>query len=177
MIRGYTIFLLICALLLGFAVKTVFFKPHKGYTEEQLAQMITPKELGHFLETWVEYTQSDVRELEQHQSLSAGLPSKTAPKRFQSWIKKRDWDVDRFFYVEQRLQMVLKMAIIREQSNQMIEGLQTRLKNSSNAESSSVKKLIDQKNDSQKINVEHISDEEIKMVIPHIAVIKKILEN
>lgn len=134
---------------------------------------IEPEEMNKFLPVWSEYLASDVSKIGAGQiSLTMGKASEKFPLKTIHWLKDRDWDADRFFYVEQRLKAIVKSAFLQEHIRATVHVLQSG--GVGKVDQSAVQRMIeDQK---QRMNVEQITEAELEMVMPNLATISDILD-
>ena len=76
---------------------------------------ISFSEMDAFLEVWSQYCQKGYKdEVGNSVSIFNENINGAIPKNIQIWLKRRDWTVERFYYVEQRLRAALKEAIMEQ---------------------------------------------------------------
>ena len=184
------IILTICVLLAG-------IKYYNAYQASQAinydiipkreSKEINQEELMSFLPVWSDYMEQHISELGKRPvSLSAGHPEDNLSKDAKEWLLRRLWYPNRFFYVEQRLRAILQTIEYQVQSDKLIKELSQQYatlqaQQAQNAipdpNLSSIMNSIENMIQSQKRkeNIEKISPEEIKLVLPLQAVIKDAL--
>lgn len=148
---------------------------------------ISQEELMSFLPVWSDYMDRHISELGKRPvSLASGAPEDNLSNEAKEWLLRRLWYPNRFFYVEQRLRTILKTIEYQAQSENLIKelsrqyaALQAQQAQNSNPDSNlsslmnSIENMI--KEQKAKENVEKISPEEIKLVLPLRTVIKDAL--
>lgn len=135
--------------------------------------IINPIEMESFLKIWSEYLHEDISEIGISQlSIGEGGLSAKLPKRVIAWFTKRSWNVDRFFYVEQRMKSIVKASILKKQSVNNIKLLEELKKNDAQAVPG-IERLIKEQEEAYK--VEQVSNEEIAMVTSRLKEISNIL--
>lgn len=132
-------------------------------------------ETKQFLELWSDYLTKRIGKSGGYSvSLSNQDIKKALPARSVKWIEDNGWDVQRFFYVEQRLRSIIKAASLKEQARDSRESLEQQLAaNNDPAVAQGIRKLLEEQKNLYKI--ENVSEEEIAMVEPHLEVMKDIL--
>lgn len=106
----------------------MLYPEHKIHNDFRYSGPITAEELDSFLPIWkdflVEYADSaGVSEV----SLTPKLPSDAMPLKMKLWLKNRDWNVNRFFIVEQRLRDIVNYIYIKRHAKEVIEVMTTAL--------------------------------------------------
>lgn len=135
--------------------------------------IINPLEMESFLKIWSEYLDEDISEIGISQlSIGEGGLSAKLPKKVLAWFTKRSWNIDRFFYVEQRMKSIVKAATLKKQSINNIKLLEELRKNDAQAVSG-IERLIREQEEAYK--VEQVSDDEIAMVTTRLKEISDIL--
>lgn len=139
-------------------------------------ELVSIVEMNNFLEVWAEYLQSDISDIGSRQlSLTMGKASEKFPLEMISWLAKRGWNADRFFYVEQRLKAIVKSAFLQEHIRSTIAILEKQADAERNPQvADNIRRLIAAQK--QRINVEKISPEELAMVMPNLVLISDILD-
>lgn len=134
--------------------------------------IVSPEEMDAFLQVWSEYMHDKIsRQSSRQISLSTKEPSSELVK----WLNKRGWDVERFFFVEQRLASVVKSAFLKKHSVDTIKVLEIQLAAEKDPQiRANIENVI--KSQQQLMNVEKVSDGEINMVLPDLNNISEILE-
>lgn len=137
--------------------------------------IVTFNEMDDFLALWSEYLTKRIGKAGGYQiSLSNQELKKSLPRRTTDWIENQNWEVRRFFYVEQRLRSIIKAADLKNQGAASRENLQKRIAETEDKETvESLKKLLEQQENLYKI--ENVTEGEINMVQSHLEVIKDIL--
>lgn len=152
--------ILIALLLILLIVKCIFSEK----TAEDFPESVNQEELGKFLQTWSEYLDSEIsNDISQLSLSSEKIPATTV-----KWLEKRDWNAERFFYVEQRIKAIVRTAQLRDHSQKMIKILQPQSGNPH------VNELIEMQK--QNFNLEKVTEEEIDLVNDNLGYINEILE-
>lgn len=86
------------------------YKPYFEMPEEEYE--ITHKELNAFLTVWGNMMQSSFREKFTSSSLKA---EGKHPKCLQTWLEIQHWNIDRFFYDEQRIKDLVEYVDVKHQ--------------------------------------------------------------
>lgn len=134
--------------------------------------IVTPEEMEAFLPVWSKYAHSKISKNNFRQ---ISLSDKTASKKLEKWLYKRGWQVERFFYVEQRLSAIIKSIYLQKHSADTIKILSEQLKSETNPQiANNIKKLI--ASQEQISNVEGVSAAEMSMVSPKLEEVEQILE-
>lgn len=134
--------------------------------------IVTPEEMNAFLPTWSKYAHDKISKNNFHQ---ISLSDKAASQKLEKWLYKRGWEVDRFFYVEQRLAAIIKSIYLQKHSEDTIKILREQLKTETNPQIiNNIENLI--ASQKQISNVEGVSAAEIAMVSPRLEEIEQILE-
>lgn len=163
-------------------VITIYFlriPPHnKGMGETNLAAaagaVISHNEMNDFLRVWSKYLQNDVSKIGAKQiSLTMGTASEKFPLQTINWLAAQGWNADRFFFVEQRMKAIVKSAFLQNHIKSTIHVLETQM-GAQGVDGATVKRMIEEQK--QRINVEKISSDEIKMVTPNLVLISDILD-
>ena len=132
------------------------------YPEHKIKQgfnggAISEKELDEFLPVWSKFIKkyadnAGVSEV----SLTQKLPSEALPLKIKIWLKANGWDVNRFFYVEQRLRDDVNYIYIKRHSADVIEVMSKAMENEKNPNSrENIKNVISMQKeiiDSPKLN-------------------------
>ena len=84
------------------------YKPYFTMSEE--GHEISRKELNAFLYVYSDMMQSSFRDYFSAKSMRSEIPSS-----FKKWLKMHYWDVDRFFYDEQRIKDLLEYVEVSHQ--------------------------------------------------------------
>lgn len=174
-LRLSTLLLVIVAILM---ISLWYYRSTVGVPEEVVEvvvaspDIITPEEMEAFLPTWSKYAHSKISKNNFRQ---ISLSDKTASKKLEKWLHKRGWEVERFFYVEQRLASIIKSIYLQKHSEDTIKLLQEQLKSEKDLQiADNIKKLI--ASQEQISNVEGVSAAEMAMVSPRLTEIEQILE-
>lgn len=151
------------------------------------SQEITQEELLSFLPVWSDYTEQNISELGQKPiSLVSGNPEDNLSPQAKEWLLRRLWYPKRFFYVEQRLRVILHTLEHQKASQTLIQDLSTQLINLQMQQAqnvvpdpqlasqiSSIENMIQEQ--TQKQNIEQITPQELELIRPLQAVIKETL--
>ena len=132
------------------------------------AEEINQEELLAFLPVWSDYVQHNIGDA----SLENDLPPQA-----EKWLLRRKWRPKRFFYVEQRLRVILKTLEQHQNSQQMISSLEQQLAalRARQTESgqydpqavslaSSIENLL--REQQARLNIEKVSPQELSLVAP-----------
>ena len=139
--------------------------------------VVNEDEMHHFFRVWSEYLQSDVQNFAKDKvSLKNGKPSEVLPKKVILWLEERGFDADRFFYVEDRLNAVVKTALVDYHIEKMTEILQYE-KSKTKAKDKDTRLSIDRMLEVQERNknIEKVTPSEISMVNQNLPLIEDIL--
>ena len=141
---------------------------HFYSTPEKNAEVITPKEVNAFLDVWPEFLQTNAANGEASQlSLANGKASEVLSPSLKRWFEVKGWDVDRFFYVEQRLRAIIKTEML-------LSNIQNNKKLLEKGRDSNLKNIINEQE--RQVNAEKVSTEELEMIRPVLYKVSKILE-
>ena len=83
-------------------------------------------------------------------------------------------EVNRFFYVEQRLKSIVRSAQTEEHVRETVDMLEKKLRQESGSAAQNIRTMIEYHQKS--LNVEKVSKAEIEMVRPNLAKISQVLE-
>ncbi len=147
---------------------------------------ITSEEVMEFLPVWREFAEKNLRETQQA-SLGNGLPEDNLSPAAQEWLLRHQWRPQRFFYVEQRLRLILNTLEVRRHSEEVIKNMQKQLadlqqrqaySNSQDPQiismKSSMEKMI--REQQARMNIEKITPQELEMATPLQMVLKDALD-
>lgn len=82
--------------------------------------VVTESEMDAFLPLWQEYVKSGMsKEVSDKVSLMSGDFAEKLPLRVKVWFNKNCWTPERFFYVEQRLQAILRTIYLQQHTNEV----------------------------------------------------------
>ena len=133
------------------------------------------KEMEDFLFLWSELIEQSFAT----PNLPALLDVNTANEqklssRVQKWIKNQGWSVERFFYVGQRLNSIVKACRLKILAAQTSESLKLQLEQTKDEELRvTIQRLMNEQ--SQMYRTLNVSDGEIEMVMPHLKTVSEIL--
>lgn len=133
------------------------------------------KEMDDFLFLWSELLEQSFAT----PNLPAMLDVNTANEqklssRVQKWIKNQGWSVERFFYVGQRLNSIVKACRLKILAAQTSESLKLQLEQTKDEELRvTIQRLMNEQ--SQMYRTLNVSDGEIEMVMPHLKTVSEIL--
>lgn len=145
--------------------------PRKG-------ELLTFDEIDEFLRLWSIYFHKDFTagNIKQISMTEQAKASETASPKLKRWLWTQGWNVDRFFYVEDRLRSVVKTAYYRANINANKEILkQKMLAGSYFGDAANLKKIIKRQEETQ-TNNEKITDEEVAIVEGNLDKIINILQ-
>lgn len=139
---------------------------------------ITQEELMAFLPVWSDYVQQNIGDLHLEENLSP---------QAEKWLLRNKWRPARFFYVEQRLRVILKTLEQHQNNQRMINGLEQQLAalRSRQVESgqydpqavslaNSLEKMISEQQ--ARLNIEQITPQELALIAPLQPVVREALE-
>ncbi|MFV0627323.1 MAG: hypothetical protein ACK5N8_08250 [Alphaproteobacteria bacterium] len=179
--RSFLIILLILAVVVYVNIplltsETPTFKKAE-VPEVFVGEPITPNEINSFLEVWPDYVNSWVSHfgVSQLSLTNSDNIKKKTPYITIIWLNRRGWEVDRFFYVEQRLKSIVRSAQAEEHVRETIFLLEKKLQQETDGSArQNVEAMM--KYHQKSLNVEKVSQAEIKMVQPRLSEISEILE-
>lgn len=166
-------------LLLVLAGLAAYFgrQAYDDYQKEQAKQeqllrkpTVDKAEMDRFLPVWAEYMEDEIRNVGAGQ-LSLGMEDgkeKFLPELVR-WLKKRGWNAERFFFVEQRLKTIVKTAFWQEHAQSTEQMLRQ-----SEMDESAVQRMIDEQK--QRLTVGKVTPAEVEMVKPDLILISDILD-
>ena len=137
--------------------------------------IISFQEMDDFLFLWSDFLEQDFAT----PSMTSWLDSNmnTNPKlssRAQKWIKNHNWNVDRFFYVGQRLTSITKACRLKLLADQTSESLKLQLEQTKDEElRATIERLMAEQ--ALMYRTFKVSDGEIAMVMPHLKTVEEIL--
>lgn len=92
--------------------------------------VVTDNEVEAFLPLWQEYIKSGMsKEVSDKISLISGDFAEKLPLRIQVWLNKHCWTPERFFYVEQRLQAILRTLYLQQHTSAVKQVLTEQMEN------------------------------------------------
>ena len=138
-------------------------------------EIVSFKEMYDFLVLWSEFLEQDFASNNMIALLSTNAAAnKKVSSRAQKWIKKQNWDVDRFFYVGRRLNSIVKACRLKLLAKKTRDSLRLQLDQTKNElVQNSIIRLMDEQ--SQMYKSENVSEGEIEMVMPHLDNVADIL--
>lgn len=138
-------------------------------------EIVSFKEMDDFLVLWSEFLEQDFASNNMIALLSTNAAAnKKVSSRAQKWIKKQNWDVDRFFYVGRRLNSIVKACRLKLLAKKTRDSLRLQLDQTKNElVQNSIIRLMDEQ--SQMYKSENVSEGEIEMVMPHLDNVADIL--
>ena len=138
-------------------------------------EIVSFKEMDDFLVLWSEFLEQDFASNNMIALLSTNAAAnKKVSSRAQKWIKKQNWDVDRFFYVGRRLNSIVKACRLKLLAKKTRDSLRLQLDQTKNElVQNSIIRLMDEQ--SQMYKAENVSEGEIEMVMPHLDNVADIL--
>lgn len=143
----------------------------------QVGELVTFNEMDDFLRLWSIYlrkkfTKSTISQI----SMTQAKASEVASPRLKRWLWTEGWNVDRFFYVEDRLRSIVKTAYYRANINANKEILkQKTVAGYYHGDAGSLAKIIKKQEETQ-VDNEKITDEEVAIVAGNLDKIVDILE-
>ena len=138
-------------------------------------EIVSFKEMDDFLVLWSEFLEQDFASNNMIALLSTNaVANQKVSSRAQKWIKKQNWDVDRFFYVGRRLNSIVKACRLKLLAKKTRDSLRLQLDQTKNElVQNSIIRLMDEQ--SQMYKAENVSEGEIEMVMPHLDNVADIL--
>ena len=138
-------------------------------------EIVSFKEMDDFLVLWSEFLEQDFASNNMIALLSTNaVANQKVSSRAQKWIKKQNWDVDRFFYVGRRLNSIVKACRLKLLAKKTRDSLRLQLDQTKNElVQNSIIRLMDEQ--SQMYKSENVSEGEIEMVMPHLDNVADIL--
>lgn len=138
-------------------------------------EIVSFKEMDDFLVLWSEFLEQDFASNNMIALLSTNAAAnQKVSSRAQKWIKKQNWDVDRFFYVGRRLNSIVKACRLKLLAQKTRDSLRLQLDQTKNElVQNSIIRLMDEQ--SQMYKSENVSEGEIEMVMPHLDNVADIL--
>ena len=138
-------------------------------------EIVSFKEMDDFLVLWSEFLEQDFASNNMIALLSTNaVANQKVSSRAQKWIKKQNWDVDRFFYVGRRLNSIVKACRLKLLAQKTRDSLRLQLDQTKNElVQNSIIRLMDEQ--SQMYKSENVSEGEIEMVMPHLDNVADIL--
>ena len=105
----------------------------KNYNFFRYSGPITEEELQSFLPVWEKFVEkyadnAGISEI----SLTQGLPAEIMPLGMKLWLRNQNWDINRFFYVEQRLHDVVNYVYLKRHAKEVIEVMESAYERESN---------------------------------------------
>ncbi len=142
----------------------------------QSTKEISADELSHFLKTWTAYFENKIDLDEPDKvSLSTDKPSQKASWRAKMFFDHNCWDMDRFFYVEQRVRSIVNTVYLKKHTVGVIEVLhQLMAQEGDQAKRAAYQEMINMQE--MIANIEHVSDDEVNMVKGREEKIREILD-
>jgi len=130
----------------------------------QSTKEISADELEHFLKTWTAYLENKIDLDEPDKvSLSTDKPSQKVSWRAKMFFDHNCWDVDRFFYVEQRVRSIVNTLYLKKHTTEVAEVLrQLMALEGDSAKRAAYQEMIDMQD--KIANIEHVSDAELALV-------------
>ena len=132
---------------------------------------ISAIEVEKFLKDWAEYVENGYnKKVSDKVSLVDGPLEDQLPEALKLWFNKKCWTIQRFYYIEDRLKTALQTLYLRRHSESILAILKDRMNEENESE---YKNIIEMQK--QIVNVENISNEELKFIEMREAEIVKIL--
>lgn len=175
-IAAVSVVILLYAAYAAYTYKEDGFAPNYPNNIVSKSKEISAEELRAFLKTWDFYIADGIdKKMTGPISMTASSSLKETNPEVSSWLERKKWDVDRFFYIETRLRTIIstikKDEFIIKNNNMILE----QAKNLSDADvSESLIKYADEQY--KKLNVEQISAAERAMVTSQFDEIIKLLD-
>lgn len=176
----------IVALIVLYVNKPLFQEEVKFKSKEEkilekeakdvVGEPIGKGEMNSFLDVWEDYVNSWISNIGVRQlSLTTSTrPDKKMPYLTKAWLNRRGWEVDRFFYVEQRMRAIVKTLEAEDRAQKTIDLLEKQMKyETSGGSIENIKRLIAYQESI--INIEKVTKKEKEMVRPRLEEISKLL--
>ena len=145
--------------------------PHKQNILNK--EQVSFDEMNSFLEVWSQYCAKGYPEI-----IGSGVSiyneaiEEAVPQNIYIWLKRRDWTVKRFYYVEERMRSIVKAAIL----TQHMENNRLMLRHPGGLNSEALKNLksiVDEQE--EKFSIREVSKEEVEMVRGNLSLVDDIL--
>ena len=173
-------FVVLCLTLLGLydvvTCSVMIYPAQKGKNLMQYKGPVSKEEMQIFLETWEEF----MVKVGQEEGFSAlsfteQAPSKVLPEEMVTWLNKKRWDVDRFFYAEQRMYDILDDVYLKRHAQDVEKILKESLKSEGNPALRENMESIIAKQE-ELLNSRRVNSEEFKFIEKHFNEIQKVLD-
>ena len=139
----------------------------------EYGETLTADEVNSFLAVWSDFIRKDMGKYELQQvSLANGKPAEVYPPYMRRWFVNQGWNIDRFFYVEQRLKAAVKTVFILDTIDSNRE-LMRQVSSDANTVQNLQTVIARQE---RQINAERITSQEVAMIRPYAYKINAILE-
>ena len=137
--------------------------------------IISFQEMDNFLFLWSKFLEQDFATPNMTALLDINnAPNQKLSSRAQKWLKNNNWNVDRFFYVGQRLHTVVKACQLKILAQETSESLKLQLEQTKDeGVRTTIERLMDQQ--SKMYQTLKVSEGEIEMVMPHLKTVEEIL--
>ena len=148
----------------------------KIVNDPEANKVISFDEMNSFLEVWSQYYFNDVSNvgLSSLSLATDGRAEENMPPQVSRWLERRNWKIDRFFYVETRLKSIVNVLYLQEYIKSNI-GMLSTLENDVNSEIfDTLSALITRQK--KQIKAIHVSNQELEMVRPNFHVVREVLE-
>lgn len=144
--------------------------------EDVVGEPISEREINSFLAVWPKFANSWVSRIgANYLSLTTtDNPEKKMPYITRIWINRQGWEVNRFFYVEQRLKAIVASLKAEDRANDTIKVLESQLGVQTNPSAvEGIRRLINAQKDL--MNIEKVTQAERNSVRPHLNEIADLL--
>lgn len=141
-----------------------------------VGEPLSREEINSFMNVWGDYKNSWVGNLgiRQLSLTTSDSQAKKVPYITRAWINRKGWEVDRFFYVEERLKAIVISLSVEDRAKKTVDVLEKQYKLEKNqANKDNIKRLIDYQK--QLLNIEKVSKKERDMVRPYLQDIAELL--
>ena len=137
--------------------------------------IISFQEMDNFLFLWSKFLEQDFATPNMTALLDINnAPNQKLSSRAQKWLKNNNWNVDRFFYVGQRLHTVVKACQLKILAQETSESLKLQLEQTKDeGVRTTIERLMDQQ--SKMYQTLKVSEGEIEMVMPHLKTVEETL--
>ena len=148
--------------------------------EETYSPQFSADELNRFLVDWPKFVEwaKDNGEEEIIYPSEMEKPNARFSKNVLQWVEKRKWTIDRFLYLERRINLALRAVAIKEEKAPVVSLLEIQIRDMENRDSKSL--LIEGLKDELKLAkkapyTNGITEEEITLITPYRSMFEKVL--
>ncbi len=126
--------------------------------------VINEQELNSFLKLWQEYMNKGLyKDVPDKVSLLSENFTAKLPVRVNVWLNKNCWTAERFYYVEQRLQAILRTIYLKQHADEVKKVLSEQMEQEKDEDRIATYQDMINKQD-EIANIENVTDAEINLV-------------